>query len=915
MGGVPQRVVLGRPDAGLDLADLVADRDHRGCEALEFIEAFGLGRLDHDRTRHREGHGRRVEAVVHQALGDVDLGDAGRGLDRPDVEDAFMRDAALAAGVEHRVVVLEALGEVVGVEDRYLGRALEALSAHHRDVHPRDRQDAGGAEWRGRDCALAQVGTVSAARGLHHVVGHEGREVCGEADRPHARTAAAVRDAEGLVQVHVRHVGTDRCRGGKADLGVEVGAVHVHLATMGMDDGADLADRFLEHAVRGRVGDHQRCQLGSVLFGLGLEVGDVHVAVVVAFDHHHLHAAHLRGGRVGAVGRLGNQAHVAMRLAAAGVIARDRHQAGVLALRARVGLHADRREAGDGTQVVGQALDHLEVAGSLFAGCERVQVGECRPGHRDHLAGGVELHRARAERDHRVIERKVAVLQLLEVAQHLVLGVVRVEYRMRQDGVGAQHLGGQVAAALGETGVERREVGVEAEALEHADEVVAGGCFIHGQPESRARSDMQVVAGICGCSGDGRRACACIDLDGVEEGVGIDGEAALAQRCGEQCRQAMDACCDRAQALRTVIHGIETRHVGEQDLRGADVGVGLLAPDVLLARLQRHAQRGLAAGVLRDTDDAARHRAHEGFAGGEEGRVRAAETHRYAEALRRAECDVCAHCPRALEQDQRHEVAGHRDDCALRLECGDRGRQVDHLAACVGVLQQGAKGVVCGGFLRLAEHQLVTEVVRTCAHHVDGLREAGFVDEEDVRLGLRHPARHGHCFRGSCGLVEQGRIGKLQPGEIDHHLLVVEQCLQAALGDLGLVGCVRGVPARVFHHVAQDHCRRVGAVVALTDQGLPDHVVGSDGLEPGERFMLGDCGRQRERLRQADAGGDGLRDQRVDVTHADRRAHAGDLLGIGADVATDEGVALLQCSERGGKQGVGHGQAWAISAS
>jgi hypothetical protein len=53
-------------------------------------------------------------------------------------------------------------------------------------------------------------------------------------------------------------------------------------------------------------------QVGGVLLGLGLEVGDVDVAVVVAVDHHHLHAAHLRRGRVGAVRRLRDQADVAV---------------------------------------------------------------------------------------------------------------------------------------------------------------------------------------------------------------------------------------------------------------------------------------------------------------------------------------------------------------------------------------------------------------------------------------------------------------------------------------------------------------------------------------------------------------------------------------------------------------------------
>ena len=55
-------------------------------------------------------------------------------------------------------------------------------------------------------------------------------------------------------------------------------------------------------------------------------------------------------------------------------------------------------------------------------------------GDRDHLAGRVELHRARAQGDHRVVEGQVTVLQALQVAQHLVLGVVGVEYRMGQDG-------------------------------------------------------------------------------------------------------------------------------------------------------------------------------------------------------------------------------------------------------------------------------------------------------------------------------------------------------------------------------------------------------------------------------------------------------------------------------------------------
>ena len=73
-----------------------------------------------------------------------------------------------------------------------------------------------------------------------------------DADRPHARAAAAVRNAEGLVQVEVADVGAEVARAAQADLRVHVGAVHIDLAAVRVDDLADLADVLLEHAVRAR---------------------------------------------------------------------------------------------------------------------------------------------------------------------------------------------------------------------------------------------------------------------------------------------------------------------------------------------------------------------------------------------------------------------------------------------------------------------------------------------------------------------------------------------------------------------------------------------------------------------------------------------------------------------------------------
>ena len=88
--------------------------------------------------------------------------------------------------------------------------AAEARIAHHGDVGIGDRQDAGAAPRGGRDGAQR---LVAANAGNDGMSGQEGCQMFGDADRAHARTTAAVRDGEGLVQIQVAHVGADDSRG------------------------------------------------------------------------------------------------------------------------------------------------------------------------------------------------------------------------------------------------------------------------------------------------------------------------------------------------------------------------------------------------------------------------------------------------------------------------------------------------------------------------------------------------------------------------------------------------------------------------------------------------------------------------------------------------------------------------------
>ena len=80
------------------------------------------------------------------------------------------------------------------------------------------------------------------AAGCSGWLGRKARRCARTRDRPDARAAAAVRDAERLVQVQVRHVGAEPARLREADERIQVGAVDVHLAAGVVQQGADLAD-------------------------------------------------------------------------------------------------------------------------------------------------------------------------------------------------------------------------------------------------------------------------------------------------------------------------------------------------------------------------------------------------------------------------------------------------------------------------------------------------------------------------------------------------------------------------------------------------------------------------------------------------------------------------------------------------
>ena len=185
--------------------------------------------------------------------------------------------------------------------------------------------------------------------------------------------------------------------------------------------------------------------------------------------------------------------------------------------------------------------------------------------------------------------------------------------------------------------------------------------------------------------------------------------------------------------------------------------------------------------------------------------------------------------------------------------------------------------------------------------HGERLRQAVGVDHDPVGLASRSPAHQCDRLGHRRAFVQQRCVRRVQPGQVRHHGLEVQQRLQPTLADLGLVRRVGRVPGRALEHVAPDHARRDRPVVAQADHGFGDHVAPGQAAQLLEHGLLGSRRRQIECLQAAHTPGHGGVDQRVERVVTEHLEHALLLLGRGTDMASDE---VLEGLERGGALGL-----------
>gem|GEM_PF-2606201 len=390
------------------------------------------------------------------------------------------------------------------------------------------------------------------------------------------------------------------------------------------------------------------------------------------------------------------------------------------------------------------------------------------------------------------------------------------------------------------------------------DVLVRGG-LVGGQAHVVGVQEPEVVAGRLGTLHGLLGTAGQVDAEGVEEARVLQLNPCVQEPDGDPGGLTVGVLGDGAQSLRSVVDGVEGGDDGQQRLSGADVGGGLLTPDVLLAGLEGQAVGGCTVGVHAHAHDASGQLALEPMGHGHEAGVGAAEEERHAQALGASDGDVSALCTGLGEQGEGQRVGVDGSQATTLVDSGDRGGQVhdgaagsrgrQHRSEDQGTCLQARDLAGCDSG-RGGGHPGDGQGVEPGGGDLKALRVQTLVQQDGTALGLAGGAGHEQAgLSHRRGLVQQRGTGHRQAGEVGYEGLEEQLGLKPALADLSLVGGVRRRPRRVGQDVTYDDGRCDRGVVAASDHL---HVV--VGIGGGElAHDVGDRG-----LAQATAGAGGL---------------------------------------------------------
>ena len=274
---------------------------------------------------------------------------------------------------------------------------------------------------------------------------------------------------------------------------------------------------------------------------------------------------------------------------------------------------------------------------------------------------------------------------------------------------------------------------------------------------------------------------------------------------------------------------------------------------MLFAGLQGEPIGGPSFRIDAHADEAARQRPFEGVAAGEKRSVWATAAHRHAKPLGGADHDVGGPFPWGHEQGEGKQIGCHAEYGLLGVDPFGEASPIGHRAIGRGILDEHAEAVVPGEqIVDATDPDFDAQGPGPRLEDFQRLRVAAVISQKDLAGAGGGSACQRHRLGRGGGLVEHRCIRDRHAGQFADHRLKIDEGLHATLADLGLIGCVGGVPGRVLENVPQDHAGRVGAVVALADEALQEPVPGGDGLQFRKGVRLRERRRQFHRFTAGD---------------------------------------------------------------
>ena len=268
--------------------------------------------------------------------------------------------------------------------------------------------------------------------------------------------------------------------------------------------------------------------------------------------------------------------------------------------------------------------------------------------------------------------------------------------------------------------------------------------------------------------------------------------------------------------------------------------------------------------------------------------MRATEEHRDAEALRGAQHDVRAQLARCFQQKKGERVGDDGDNRTAGVQLLDDAAWVKDVALGAGVRNDGADEVFAHEALAdIEDFHLELDGASALRRHSEHLRMQAGVQDDAAAL-LDRAGHQADCLSGSGSLVEQGSVCNRQTGKGFDHGLEVQQCFQAALGDLRLVRGISGVPTSILQQAAADDGRGKCVGVALAIEGLQHDVLAGVFAQLVLRFILAQGIWQLRCRCGADGCGKCGVDKRVHAVVSQCVEHRRLLGRIWSEVARDE---------------------------